>query len=99
MHAEFWWRNLKVEDHLDHIVVDKVIFKLMLTRMERAVDWINLAQDRGKLRAAVNAAMNLWFSQNGGNLSEAEELKKECMPWCELVGWLVCYLLSRVKHY
>jgi hypothetical protein len=25
------------------------------------VDWIELAQDRDKLRALVNSVMNLWF--------------------------------------
>jgi hypothetical protein len=32
-------------------------------------DWIGLAQDRDKLRALVNAAMNLWILDNAGRFS------------------------------
>jgi hypothetical protein len=31
-----------------------------------SMDWITLTQDRGRLRALVNAVMNLWFPQNAG---------------------------------
>jgi hypothetical protein len=33
------------------------------------VDWIALAQDRNRLRARVNAVMNLRVAQNAGKLS------------------------------
>jgi hypothetical protein len=33
------------------------------------MDWIGLAQDRDKLRALVNAVMNLHFPYNAGKLS------------------------------
>jgi hypothetical protein len=31
------------------------------------IDWINLAQDRGRWWALVNTVMNLWFPSNAGN--------------------------------
>jgi hypothetical protein len=30
-------------------------------------DWIDLAQDRDRWQALVNAVMNLWFPKNAGN--------------------------------
>jgi hypothetical protein len=38
------------------------------------VDWIGLAQDRYRWRALVNSVMNLWVSQNAGNLPMAAQL-------------------------
>ena len=34
----------------------------------RVVDWIDLAQDRNRWRAVMNAVMNLQVPQNAGNL-------------------------------
>ena len=31
------------------------------------MDWVELAQDRGRWHALVNVAMNLWVPQNVGN--------------------------------
>jgi hypothetical protein len=31
------------------------------------VDWIDMAQDRNRWRALVNAVMNLWVPLNEGN--------------------------------
>jgi len=31
------------------------------------MDWVGLAQDRGRCRALVNAVMNLWIPYNEGN--------------------------------
>jgi hypothetical protein len=31
------------------------------------IDWIDLAQDRDRWQALVNAVMDLWFPQNAGS--------------------------------
>jgi hypothetical protein len=36
----------------------------------RGMSWIDLAQDRNKVWALVNAVMNLWVPQNAGNASQ-----------------------------
>jgi hypothetical protein len=33
------------------------------------VDWIDMAQERDKWRAFMNAVMNLWVQKNAGKLS------------------------------
>lgn len=33
----------------------------------RGIDWTDIAQDRHRWRAVVNAAMNLWVTKNAGN--------------------------------
>jgi hypothetical protein len=38
------------------------------------VDWIDLAQDRYRLRALVNSVMNLWVPYNAGNYRVAAHL-------------------------
>jgi hypothetical protein len=36
--------------------------------------WMNLAQDRYKLRAIVNTEMNIWVMQNAGSFLNAKRL-------------------------
>jgi len=66
MYTGFWWGNLRERDHLEDLSVDgRIILKEV--RWGGDVDWIDLAQDRNRWRALVNAVMNLWVSYNAGN--------------------------------
>jgi hypothetical protein len=58
--AGFWWRNLREGDHLEDLGVDgRIILKWILEKLDVNMDWIDLAQDRDRWRAVVNAVMNL----------------------------------------
>jgi hypothetical protein len=50
----------KRDDLKDPGVDGRIVLKWILKKWDRvAVDWINLAQDRDRWRALVNAVMNL----------------------------------------
>jgi hypothetical protein len=38
-----------------------IILKRNFRKWDTDMDWIDLAQDRDRCRAVVNAVMNLWF--------------------------------------
>jgi hypothetical protein len=61
MHTGFWWGDLREGDHLgDRDVDGRIILKwIFKTWDEGGMDWIELAQDRDRWRALVNAVMNL----------------------------------------
>jgi hypothetical protein len=56
-----WWGNLREKDNLEDPGVDERInIKMDLQEVElQGMDWIDLAQDRDRWRALVNAVMNL----------------------------------------
>jgi hypothetical protein len=59
----FWWENLRKRDHLGDPGVDgKIILRWIFRKWEvgsGAVDWNEVAQDRDRWRALVNAVKNL----------------------------------------
>jgi hypothetical protein len=61
MYIEFWWENRRERDHLGDPDVDcRIILKWMFRKWDvRGMDWIELAEDRDRWWALVNAIMNL----------------------------------------
>jgi hypothetical protein len=67
VHTGFWWGDPREGDHLGDPGVDgRIILKLIFKKWGGGVNWIELAQDRDRWRALVNAAMNLRVPYNAG---------------------------------
>jgi hypothetical protein len=62
VHAGFRWGILMERNHLEDIgIKGRVMFKGILQGIGwNDVGWIELAQDKDRWRALVNAVMNLW---------------------------------------
>jgi hypothetical protein len=61
VHPGFWWEDLREGDHLgDPGINGRIILKL-IKKWDGGMEWIELAQDRDRWRALVNAVMNLRF--------------------------------------
>jgi len=59
-YTRFWQENLEEIDHLGDPSVDgRINIKMDLQEVGcKSMDWIDLAQDRGRFRAFVTAVMN-----------------------------------------
>jgi hypothetical protein len=65
-------------------VYERIILKWVSEKWVGGIDWIDLAEDRDKWRAVVNAVMNLRVRQNGkffGLLRTYQLLRKASAPW------------------
>ena len=59
MYTGFWWGNLRERDHWGDRSVDGRIILRWILRCDVGMDWIELAKDRDRWRALVNAVMNI----------------------------------------
>jgi hypothetical protein len=60
MHIGFWWGDLREGYHFEDQGVDgNIILKWIFKKWNGGMDWIELAQDRERMRDLVNAVMNL----------------------------------------
>ena len=57
----FWWVNLRERDNLEDPAWEDNIKMDFQELGCGGMDWIDLAQDRDRWRALVNAVVKLWF--------------------------------------
>jgi hypothetical protein len=59
VHTGFWWGNLRERDHLNDQGVDEtIILRLIFKKLDGGMNWTDLAKDRGRRQALVNAVMH-----------------------------------------
>jgi hypothetical protein len=60
VHSGFCWGNLRERKLLEGLGADeRIILKCILKNWDGLMDWIDMAQDGNRLRALVNAVMNI----------------------------------------
>ena len=69
MCTRFWWGNLRERDHWGDQYIDEMILLRWIFRKWDGGAGTDLALDRDKWQALVNAVMNLSVPQNVGNLT------------------------------
>ena len=54
------WHVARTGDHLEDVRIGgRIILKWIFKKWFRGMDWIDLAQDRGRWRALINPVINL----------------------------------------
>ena len=103
VHIGFWWENLREEDNLEEVSVDwKIILKWVLKKFVGSMNWIDLAQDRDRWWALLNAVMNLLFRQMWRISWTAEKLLASQEGICSIdlfsdLAYLKCYSISCLR--
>ena len=60
VYTGLWWGNLRERGHLGNPGIDeRITLRWIFRKWKEGIDWIDLAQDRDRYRAIVNAVMNL----------------------------------------
>jgi hypothetical protein len=60
---EFWWGDLRERDQFKGPGANgRITLKRIFKKRDENMDWIDLAHDRDKWQALVNAVMNLWVT-------------------------------------
>ena len=56
----FWWESLRERDPLEDLDIDgRMILRRVFRKWDGDIVWIDLAQNKDRWRALVNAVMNL----------------------------------------
>jgi hypothetical protein len=66
-----WWGYLRERYHLEDLgVVGRIILKWIFRKWDEGMEWIDVAQDRGRWRALVNAVIEPSGSIKCGELRD-----------------------------
>jgi len=58
VHTGFWWGKLRERDHSGDPSIDwRIVLRWIFRKWDGGMDWIDLAQDRDRWLAVVNALM------------------------------------------